>query len=238
MTANLVKRAEKAGFKAIVLTVDAPLFGKRLADVRNKFKLPPHLKMANFLGLGKAETQANKSEAGKGKSGSGINDYVSSLFDQSLTWQDITWLKNLTDLPIVVKGILHPEDALIAINYGVDGIMVSNHGARQLDGVQATIDALPAIVDVVKKAKSSVEIYLDGGIREGTDVLKALALGAKMVFIGRPVLWGLALDGQKGVVLTLELLRQELDLALALSGCVDVTKINSSLIKSASQSKL
>ena len=138
VTKNLVKRAEAAGFKAIVLTVDAPYFGRRLADIRNKFKLPPHLKMANFIGLGDAETQsvklknskcqlyffpsngninfcfrANRSEKGAGKSGSGINDYVTSLFDQTLTWQDVQWLKQITNLPIVLKGILHPEDAKI-----------------------------------------------------------------------------------------------------------------------------
>ena len=121
--------------------------------------------------------RANKSEKGTGKSGSGINDYVTSLFDQTLTWKDITWLKTLTSLPIVVKGVLHPEDAKIAIDYGTAAIMVSNHGARQLDGVEATIDALPDIVQAVKTKDPKVEVYLDGGIREGTDILKALALG-------------------------------------------------------------
>ena len=127
--------------------------------------------------------RANKSEKGKEKSGSGINDYVTSLFDQALTWNDLKWLKKITSLPIIVKGVLHPSDALIAIDHGVQGIMVSNHGARQLDGVEATIDALPDIVEAVRNYNPKVEIYLDGGVREGTDVLKALALGAKMVRI-------------------------------------------------------
>ena len=174
--------------------------------------------------------RANKSERGSGKSGSGINDYVTSLFDQTLTWKDITWLKTLTNLPIVVKGILHPEDALIAVEHGASAIMVSNHGARQLDGVEATIDALPAIIAAVKK-HANVEVYLDGGIRQGTDVLKALALGAKMACIGRPVLWGLALNGQQGVELTLDLLSKELDLAMALSGCTDTNCVDEKLVK-------
>jgi (S)-2-hydroxy-acid oxidase len=182
--------------------------------------------------------RANQSEKGQNKSGSGINDYVSSLFDRSLTWQDITWLKRLTSLPIIVKGILHPDDARIAIQYGVNGIMVSNHGARQLDGVEATIDALKAIIDVVQTLDPRVEVYLDGGIRQGTDVLKALALGAKLVTIGRPVLWGLTLDGENGVTLTLNLLRKELELAMALSGCTDVQKVDKDLVKVAGNSKL
>ena len=182
--------------------------------------------------------RANKSEKGAEKSGSGINDYVTSLFDQTLTWKDITWLKTLTHLPIVVKGILHPEDALIAINHGVSAIMVSNHGARQLDGVEATVDALPAIISAVQKQNANVEVYLDGGIRQGTDVIKALALGAKMVCIGRPVLWGLALSGQQGVELTLEILRKELDLAMALAGCTDSNNIDGKLVKTLRYSNL
>ena len=134
-------------------------------------------------------------------------------------------------MPIVVKGILHPEDALIAIDHGVSAIMVSNHGARQLDGVEATVDALPAIISAVQKQNANVEVYLDGGIRQGTDVIKALALGAKMVCIGRPVLWGLALSGQQGVELTLEILRKELDLAMALAGCTDSNNIDGKLVK-------
>ena len=129
------------------------------------------------------------------------------------------------------KYFMSIQIRISALAQGVEGIMVSNHGARQLDGVQATIDALEDIIEVVNKINPKVEVYLDGGIREGTDVLKALALGAKMVFIGRPVLWGLAFDGQAGVDLTLEILRKELDLAMALSGKIDVTKIDRDLVK-------
>jgi (S)-2-hydroxy-acid oxidase len=181
--------------------------------------------------------RATKSEKGAHKSGSEINEYDSS-FLRSLTWQDITWLKSLTSLPIIVKGILHPDDARIACQYGVKGVMVSNHGGRQLDGVEATIDALKAVVDVVQTLDPHVEVYLDGGVRQGTDVLKALALGAKLVTIGRPVLWGLALDGENGVTLTLKLLRKELELAMALSGCIDVQKVDKDLVKVAGNSKL
>ena len=124
------------------------------------------------------------------------------------------------------------------IDYGAAAIMVSNHGARQLDGVEATIDALPDIVEAVRAKNPKVEVYLDGGIREGTDILKALAMGAKMVCIGRPVLWGLALDGQKGVELTLDILRKELDLCMALSGCTDSNEVDGKLIKIVPNSQL
>ena len=140
VTKSLVRRAEKAGFSALVLTVDAPYFGVRLADVRNKFELPSHLRMANFVGMGALEKKA-----GNSKGGSGINEYVASLFDPTLSWKDVEWLRSFTKLPIVLKGILRPDDAVKGIEAGASAIVVSNHGARQLDGVAATIDALPAI---------------------------------------------------------------------------------------------
>ena len=139
-----MRRAEKAGFSALVLTVDAPYFGVRLADVRNKFELPSHLRMANFVGMGALEKKA-----GNSKGGSGINEYVASLFDPTLSWKDVEWLRSFTKLPIVLKGILRPDDAVKGIEAGASAIVVSNHGARQLDGVAATIDALPAIREAV-----------------------------------------------------------------------------------------
>lgn len=222
VTKNLVLRAEKAGFEALVLTVDAPFFGRRLADVRNKFELPPHLRMANFVGLGDLETKAGKSGGG-----SGINNYVASLFDQSLSWKDVAWLKSFSKLPIILKGILRPDDALTGIKYGASAMIVSNHGARQLDGVLATIDVLSSIKAAVG---DSCELYLDGGVTQGTDVLKALALGAKMVFLGRPVLWALAHSGQSGVERTLQMIKSELDSAMALSGCITLRSIQEDLI--------
>ncbi|XP_028175099.1 hydroxyacid oxidase 1 isoform X2 [Ostrinia furnacalis] len=179
VTKNLVKRAEKAGFKAIALTVDTPLFGLRRADVRNKFTLPPHL--------------------------------------------------NITKLPIVAKGILRGDDAVKAIKAGCSAILVSNHGARQLDGVPATIEALPEIIRAVKDY--NVEVYLDGGVTTGTDVYKALALGAKMVFVGRPALWGLAVGGQAGVQRMLSIFRTELEYAFQIAGTPTVGDITSDMVR-------
>ncbi|GJQ67426.1 hypothetical protein Trydic_g8287 [Trypoxylus dichotomus] len=220
VTKNLVRRAEKAGFKALALTIDTPFFGLRLADVRNKFSLPPHLRFANFAG--EKSTKINiKVE------GSGLNNYVEKLFDASLTWDDVKWLQSITSLPIILKGILTKEDAQIAASMGVAGILVSNHGARQVDGVPASIEALPEIVAAVG---DKLEIYLDGGITDGTDVLKALALGAKMVFVGRPALWGLAYGGEAGVKKVLDILKKEFDFALALTGCRTPRDITRSMV--------
>ncbi|ETV86223.1 hypothetical protein, variant [Aphanomyces astaci] len=179
LTRSLVERAERAGFKALVLTVDTPILGNRQADLRNGFKLPSHLHLGNFAG-GRHATGINEA---------GLSAYATELFDTNLTWQDVAWLKSISSLPVVVKGVLTPEDAVLACDVGCAGILVSNHGARQLDTVPATIEALPAIVAAVQ---GRAEIYLDGGVRRGTDVFKALAMGARCVFLGRPVLWGLA----------------------------------------------
>ncbi|NWU63921.1 HAOX2 oxidase, partial [Pterocles burchelli] len=166
---QLVQRAEASGFQGLVLTVDLPYTGKRRDDVRNGFCLPPHMKLKNLEGA--------------------FEVCKMSPLDPSVTWNDIYWLQSLTHLPIIIKGILTKEDAERAVRHGVQGIIVSNHGGRQLDGGPATIDAL---VEVVEAVQGRVEVYLDGGIRKGSDVLKALALGARCVFIGRPALWGLA----------------------------------------------
>ena len=184
LTRGLVQRAEKAGYKAIVLTVDTPMLGHREPDVRNHFSLPSHLTMANFTHVGGAYEHGVTSHKD-----SGLATYVSDLFDLTLNWNDVKWLKSITRLPVVVKGVLSPEDATIAVEMGCEGVLVSNHGARQLDGVAATIDALPAIV---KAVDGRAEVYMDGGVRRGTDVFKALALGARAVFLGRPILFGLA----------------------------------------------
>ncbi|XP_065163524.1 2-Hydroxyacid oxidase 1 [Atheta coriaria] len=221
VTLGLIKRAEQAGFKALVLTVDTPFFGIRYADMRNKFTLPPHLKLANFQG--EKASKINETKDGI----SGLNNYVNGLFDASLTWKDVEWLMRVTKLPIVLKGILTKEDANMACDLGVAGIIVSNHGARQVDGTPASIEALPEIITEVEKSGKNVEVYLDGGIRDGTDVFKALALGAKMVFMGRPALWGLAHSGQKGVERILDILKMEFDSTMAVCGCssaADITK--------------
>ncbi|EEB12228.1 Hydroxyacid oxidase, putative [Pediculus humanus corporis] len=216
-TVDLIRRAEKNNFKALVLTIDAPIFGIRHADSRNKFKLPPHLKMANFTGL-----KANS--INQAKKGSGLNEYVNELFDQSLTWDHIKWLKSVTSLPIILKGILTSEDAEMAVSLGISAIFVSNHGARQVDLVPSPIEALPEISKVVN---GQCDIYIDGGITKGTDIFIALALGAKMVFIGRSVLWGLTCDGESGVTNVLEILRNELDNTMCLTGKTKFTSPNS-----------
>ncbi|KAG8583954.1 hypothetical protein GDO81_008606 [Engystomops pustulosus] len=223
LTKSLVRRAEQYGYKAIFLTVDTPYLGRRLDDVRNRFQLPPHLRMKNF----ETEDLAFSSKQGYGDD-SGLAVYVSQAIDASIKWEDIEWLKGLTSLPIVAKGILRADDAREAVKRGVSGILVSNHGARQLDGVPATIDVLQ---DIVKAVDGKAEVYLDGGVRKGTDVLKALALGAKAVFVGRPVLWGLAYQGKDGVKEVLGILREEFHLAMTLSGCCNVKEIDRSLVR-------
>jgi 4-hydroxymandelate oxidase len=217
---TLVRRAEAAGYRALVLTVDVPRLGRREKDERNHFALPPHLRMANFgdVGLGGLEASA---------SGSALAAHVAAQLDPSLTWEALEWLRSVANLPIVVKGILTGEDAALAVAHGAAGIIVSNHGGRQLDGAIATIEALPEVVAAVA---GRCEVYMDGGIRRGTDVLKALALGARAVLVGRPPLWGLAVDGADGVRDVLVMLRDELELAMALAGrptlaSMDVTAV-------------
>ena len=218
-TEGLVQRAEAAGCSAIVLTVDAPLLGCRERDVRNRFHLPEGLSVKNMLPAGYGEVAE--------QAGSGLAAYFASLIDPTLQWDDIAWLRSTTSLPIVLKGIVRADDAARAVRVGAAAIVVSNHGGRQLDGSIATIDALPAIADAVD---GRIEILLDGAIRRGTDVVKALALGAKAVCVGRPVLWGLAAAGQAGVEHVLTLLRDELDLAMALCGAPAISALTQDLI--------
>ncbi|XP_002737281.1 2-Hydroxyacid oxidase 1-like [Saccoglossus kowalevskii] len=204
MTRDVIKRAEDAGADALVLTTDVPAPGNRLGLRR----LPPGPlpKFVNLERYGPTE---------------GIT------MDASVTWEYITWLKSITKLPIVLKGILTEEDAVLAAEYGINGIIVSNNGGRQLDTVPASIDVLERIA---KSVGNTIEIYMDSGIRTGTDVLKALAFGAKAVFIGRPIVYGLALQGEEGVSQVLQILKDELSLAMALSGCRSIGDITPSLI--------
>lgn len=212
---QLVRRAENAGYKAIAVTVDAPRLGRREADVRNRFTLPGNVVLKCFEGLDLSKMDKTK--------GSGLAAYATSQIDSSLSWKDIKWLQTITGLPILVKGVITAEDARIAIECGVAGIIVSNHGGRQLDYLPATISCLE---EVVREAKGRrVPVFLDGGIRRGTDVFKALALGASGVFIGRPVLFALAVDGRAGVRNALRMLRDELEITMALSGCSSLKDI-------------
>ncbi|XP_026466608.1 peroxisomal (S)-2-hydroxy-acid oxidase GLO4-like [Ctenocephalides felis] len=220
LTIDLVRRAEACGFRALVLTVDAPVFGLRRADIRNKFKLPSHLKLGNFEGQKSTDITIERDS-------SGLTDYVTKQFDGTLTWDDVKWLISITKLPVLVKGLLTAEDAIKAVEIGVQGVVVSNHGARQLDGVPASIEALP---EIARAVGHKTTVIMDGGIRQGEDIFKALALGAKMVFFGRPALWGLALGGQKGVENILGILKNELDVSMAISGCRTVGDINKSCV--------
>uniref|UniRef100_A0A7S2ZF81 FMN hydroxy acid dehydrogenase domain-containing protein n=3 Tax=Rhodosorus marinus TaxID=101924 RepID=A0A7S2ZF81_9RHOD len=219
VTKQLVMRAEAAGYKAIALTVDTPRLGRREADIKNQFNLPPHLTMGNFAML----KQANMENEG----GSGLASYVASLIDRSLSWKDIQWLKSITKMPILAKGVVTAEDAVLAVENGCAGIIVSNHGARQLDGVVSTIDALEEVVNAVQ---GKVPVFVDSGVRRGTDIVKALALGAKACLVGRPIVWGLSVAGEQGVKYVLDLLKSEFELAMALCGCVKVSDINRSMV--------
>ena len=206
VAAGLVRRAEAAGYQAIVLTVDLPVVGNRERSKRHAVPMPPPpLVEANFVGIEQED-----------------------LGQVPVTWKTVDWLRSITSLPLLLKGILTAEDALMALEHGVSGIIVSNHGGRQLDGVVTSIEALPEIVDAVT---GRCEVYMDGGIRRGTDILKALALGARAVLVGRPVLWGLAAGGARGVQQVLEILHTELELAMKLAGCPTLASINRSLLK-------
>jgi 4-hydroxymandelate oxidase len=207
-TAAVVRRAEAAGCRALVVTVDSPVFGRRERDRRHGFlDLPAGLACENMR-----------------DSGGRVRDIV---MDAGLDWARIAWLRGVTDLPILLKGVLHPLDAGLAVEHGVDGVIVSNHGGRQLDGAVATLDALAAIAAVVG---GRLPVLLDGGVRRGSDVVVALALGASAVLIGRPVIWGLAAGGGAGVRHVLELLRAELDGALALCGAARPGEVTPDLV--------
>jgi 4-hydroxymandelate oxidase len=219
-TEALVRRAEAAGAKAIVLTVDAPILGRRERDVRNGFCLPEGLSVENMSAAGYGAVAQRLRE-------SGLAAYVAELLEPALTWKDLGWLGGLTRLPVVVKGIVRADDARRAVDHGARAVVVSNHGGRQLAGAPPTIEVLARIADAVG---SRAEIYLDGGVRRGGDALKAIALGARAVLVGRPVLWGLAYDGDRGVRLVLDILRRELDEAMALAGCGTVADITRDLV--------
>ncbi|KAG0438436.1 hypothetical protein HPB47_017015 [Ixodes persulcatus] len=181
-TRNLVERAERAGYRALVLTVGMPVCSQRATGTNPTFCVPDNVRYANLEGTSMDQGADPKV------------DFHDRLFDPSLTWRDVTWLKSLTKLPVVAKGICTAEDAEEAVHHGVSAILVSNHGGRRLDGIPSTIEVLP---EIVRAVRGRVEVYLDGGVRRGTDVIKALGLGAKAVFVGRPALWGLAYNKRR-----------------------------------------
>ena len=214
ITLDLVQRAEAAGAEAIVLTVDAPGLGMRERDVRNSFRLPEGVAVENLAPLGKGGFPAVE--------GSGLAAYVKANFKANLSFDDLDWLCRSTPLPVVVKGVCRGDDARRAAEHGAKAVVVSNHGGRQLDTAPATCDALLHVVDAVGDL---CEIYVDGGIRRGSDVLKAIALGARAVLVGRAVLWGLCVEGEKGAGNVLEILRHELDEAMLLCGCAKLSDL-------------
>jgi isopentenyl diphosphate isomerase/L-lactate dehydrogenase-like FMN-dependent dehydrogenase len=199
-TKALVEAAAEAGFEAILLTVDLPAAGRRERDIRAAFEIPADLPLPNLQRhLGSGDFHATLGE----------------VVDPTVTWRDLEWLRSISKLPLVIKGILTSEDAHLACEHGADGLVVSNHGGRQLDAVPASLDVLPEVVEAVS---GRCTVLLDGGIRRGTDVVTALALGARAVLVGRPLIWGLAVGGEEGVRHVLELLRAEVELALILLG--------------------
>ena len=209
VTRALVDEAEEHGYGAIAVTVDAPFAGRRERDLRSGFVVPEEITVPALARAAGADRPMTIFEA-------------FGLLDPSLTWRDLERLVASSPLPVLVKGVLTAEDARLAIEHGAAGVVVSNHGGRQLDGVAASIDALP---EVAEEVADGGDVYMDGGVRRGTDVLVALALGARAVLVGRPALWGLACGGEEGARRVLELLRDEVALALALCGCASPAEI-------------
>ena len=207
---DLVERAAAGGFTALMLTVDLPELGRRERDLRTGFEIPEEIPVPIFLTLAESAGAISPTD-------------INWAVDRSLTWRDLEWLRSISSLPLVVKGILTAEDAALAVESGADGGVVSNHGGRQLDGVAAALDALPEVVEAVEER---AVVLMDSGVRRGTDVVKALALGAQAVLAGRAPLWGLAVDGAEGVHRVLELLREEIALALALCGCASPADVS------------
>ena len=212
-TKGLVESVAEAGFRALVLTVDLPVAGVRERDVRAAFALPDDVPLPNLpIALQRED----------------FHRALALIVDPAVTWRDLEWLREACPLPLVVKGVLTAEDALLAVEHGAAAVVVSNHGGRQLDGVPAALDVLPEVVEAVGER---VEVLVDGGIRRGGDVLKALALGAAAVGSGRAILWGLAAGGEEGVRRVLELFRAELEVGLQLLGCRSPAEVTAAHVR-------
>ena len=238
LTRSFTERARRAGYDALVLTTDNQALGNRERDARNGFSIPPRLTARTLLGMaarpgwlwrmrGRSDLSfANYTDAGGDLRT--IASRMAALLDPAASWQDVAWLRELWDGPLLLKGILHPDEARRAVALGIDGIVVSNHGGRQLDGAPASIDALPAVVAAVA---GRIPVLVDGGVRRGVDIARALALGAKACLIGRPHLWGLAAAGEAGVAALLEVYRRELDRVMALCGWDSLDAIDGSALR-------
>jgi L-lactate dehydrogenase (cytochrome) len=237
---ELLERARAANCSAIMLTVDMPVQGLRRRDPKNGLSIPPRLTLRNMFEVamrpgwalkvltGKRRTFGNLEARLKGTGGlKTVSEWIAQQFDATVTWKDLAWLREHWPRKIIVKGILDPQDAALAAEHGVDALVVSNHGGRQLDGARSTISALPGVVDAVA---GRCEVLFDGGVRTGQDVLKALALGARGCLIGKAFLYALAARGEAGVTLALDILRKELAVSLALTGANDVRKVTRELL--------
>jgi L-lactate dehydrogenase (cytochrome) len=233
--AELLERAKAANCSAIMLTVDMPVQGLRRRDPKNGLSIPPKLTLKNLFEVAMRPTWALKVLTGRRRTfgnlearmqGTGglktLSEWIAQQFDPTVTWNDLAWLRERWPRKIIIKGILDAEDARLAVQHGVDAMVVSNHGGRQLDGARSTISALPGVVDAVA---GRCDVLFDGGVRSGQDVLKALALGAKGCLIGKAFLYALAAGGEAGVALALDIIRQELAVSLALTGANDVRSV-------------
>ena len=216
-TRELVQRAEAAGCQALCITVDTPVLGPRDREKRAGMALPPGLTYENLKGLMAPDDQHAEFHRG----------IYNPFLDPTITWETIAWVRSFARVPVLLKGVLAPDDARRAADEGVTGVIVSNHGGRNLDTVPASIEALPRVVEAVA---GRIPVLMDGGVRRGTDVIKALALGAKAVLIGRPYVWGLACAGAEGVQRVVEILRSELEMAMALCGVPKLARIDRTLL--------
>jgi L-lactate dehydrogenase (cytochrome) len=237
---RLIDRAKAANCSALVLTLDLQILGQRHKDLKNGLSAPPKLTIANIVNmmtkprwcLGMAGTPRRSfgnivGHASDVSDMSSLSSWTAQQFDLALSWKDVEWVKQRWGGKLIIKGIMDPEDARLAVASGADALIVSNHGGRQLDGALSSIRALPAIVDAVGR---QIEVHMDGGIRSGQDVIKALALGAKGVYIGRPFLYGLGALGQEGVTKCLDIIRNELDLTMAFCGLTDVKQVDQRIL--------
>ena len=240
ITRRFCERAHLAGFDALVLTIDNQITGKRERDLENGFTIPPDFKILTYFqmlskykwlwrmrGSLRRITFGNYASFVDAHSISELASKMNNLLDPYMNWDDIAWLREIWKKPLIIKGILHPEDAQKAVDLGVDGIVVSNHGGRQLDTVISSINAIPQVVDQVE---GKVTVLFDGGIRRGTDVIKALALGANACLIGRPQVWGAAIGGRAGVEHMLDILSYEIDMAMGLCGVKAISEISKDLV--------
>lgn len=245
-TEELANRAAASGYNALVLTIDNQVLGNRERDIRNGFSIPPKFKLADMLAMvGKLPwlwrmrselsriTFGNYVREGELSDIGSLAKRMADLLDPSMSWSDVDWLRKIWKGPLVIKGILHPDEARQAVARGIDGLIVSNHGGRQLDGAAASLEALPAVVEAVA---GRIPVLMDGGIRRGSDVVKALCLGAACCLVARPQLWGLAVAGEAGVAHVLDIYRREIDRCMALLGASCLDDLTSELIRDYSQS--